>query len=192
MGLDLITDIDCVIIAGGKNSRYGGFHKSFLRIEDEFLIDKNIKLLSQIFGNIFVIANKPDIYHGYNFKIFEDIHKDVGPMGGIHSALSHTQKDAIFAFSCDMPYLCKDSILKIYQEFKKSKPLICVPRNLGRFEPLHAIYSKQLVDVLDNQILKVKDFSLQAIIKNTNTTIVEINDPHHFLNINSPEDLERL
>lgn len=192
MGLDLITDIDCVIIAGGKNSRYGGFHKSFLRIEDEFLIDKNIKLLSQIFGNIFVIANKPDIYHGYNFKIHEDIHKDIGPMGGIHSALSHTQKDAIFAFSCDMPYLSQETIIKIYEEYKKSKAMICVPRNLGRFEPLHAIYSKQLVDVIEDQIIKARDFSLQAIIKNNYTAIVEINNPRHFININSPEDLERL
>jgi len=189
----LIDDCSGVILAGGKNTRYGGFHKAFLRVENQFIIENTLNILKSIFSDNFIIANNKVIFSKYQLPVYSDIFFNRGPIGGIHSALQHTSKKSIFVVSCDMPFIDKSIILKMYEKFKSSNRNACVPKHDNNIEPLHSIYSKEILKDLENHLQNSED---NAIYKFLSTIDIEYlnfeSSKQEFVNINSPEDLELL
>ena len=81
------------IIAGGKSSRMNYKDKAFIKYKDKAFID-NIIASGEDFEEIIIISNKVENYK--NFKIFKDIYKECGPLGGIHSALLNAKYDKVY------------------------------------------------------------------------------------------------
>ncbi|MFH1317730.1 MAG: molybdenum cofactor guanylyltransferase, partial [Candidatus Omnitrophota bacterium] len=98
--------ISCAILAGGKNRRMGK-NKAFIEVDGISLLKKNIVLLQQIFTEITIVTNSPKEYISFknDASIITDKIKDIGPLGGIFSALSTTSKESVFFVACDMPFL---------------------------------------------------------------------------------------
>jgi len=193
MSLAKIKDCSAAILAGGKNSRYGGFHKAFLRFENELLIQKDINLLSSIFEEVVIIANQTEIFSPFGVPVYSDIFKERGPLAGIHSALKHVSKEAVMIFGCDMPYLHREQIINIYNQYKKSKKKFCIPKSNGMLEPLHGIYAKSRVDSLEDFLNENKYNAVHRFLSTQEVNYLEMDSIKEvFVNINSPEDLEKL
>ena len=56
------TNISCVILAGGRNTRLGGQNKAFLRVQGKTIIDSIIEKLKLLFKEIIIVTNTPDEY----------------------------------------------------------------------------------------------------------------------------------
>jgi molybdopterin-guanine dinucleotide biosynthesis protein A len=141
-------NIGAAVLCGGKSSRMGGGNKAFIKINNIPLIENTINILKGLFDEIFLVTNDPDSFTPYkkDVCIITDIIKDIGPLGGIHSALSRTSKEAVFFVACDMPFLHNGVIAGFIRYFNKVHCDALIAKAGSCIEPLHAVYRKKLKD----------------------------------------------
>ena len=131
-------------------------------------------------------------YEKFGLKVINDLIKDIGPAGGIYTALSHTKEELNFIVSCDMPYINKDGIQYIIQNSIHSQ--ITVPVKDGITEPLVGVYSKNCLNKW-NELIQQRIVKLKEMILHFELNIINVNDNNlfknnFFMNINTKIDLE--
>lgn len=191
-------NIAAAILAGGKNSRMKGKNKAFLKINGISLIERNIKLLKKIFEEVIIVTNSPQDFKSYenDAAITEDIIKNAGPLGGIHSALLRTSKEALFFVACDMPFLHNGLIRKQLKHFRMKDCSAIVPK-VGDFtEPLHSIYRKNLADDICRFIKRNGNCSIRSFLERIDVCYWDLeNTPFHrkiFMNLNTEENVRAI
>lgn len=175
-----------------------GRNKSFIQIEGVPIIRRAVDTLKEIFEEIFIVTNSPEDYAQYEKEavIITDIIKEIGPLGGIHSALSQTSQEAVFFVACDMPYLHNDIILSQIEHFNKIN-CDCLLAKVGSLiEPLHGIYKRNLKNKIESFIKdNSNDYAIKSFLKKSNTAYFELEDNVFyrdvFRNLNTPEDLRK-
>lgn len=189
--------IAAAILAGGRNSRMGGFNKAFIRINGVPAIKTSIGLLKNIFEEIIIVTNSPDNFKSYRQEaiITEDLIKGAGPLGGIHSAFSVTSKEAVFFVACDMPFLHNALINRLIRRFNSLDCEAVVPRINSFIEPLHAIYRSRLKDSLSYFLRRVSDYSIRGFLRGENVEYFDLENNSLnrkiFRNLNTPDDLSK-
>ena len=183
-----------ILLAGGKAGRMGGINKAFIEIGGERLIDRTMRIYRSFFREIIISTNSPLEYLEFDARIVTDIHRGKGPLGGIHAGLLHAEAEQAFVSACDMPYLSEAFIAHMIA--KAGGYDLVVPVSAKGFEPLHAIYSRRCLPVIESQIERgeLKLAPLFRKIKTCEIPASEIRrfDPEGrlFTNLNRPEDLE--
>jgi len=196
MAKERVKDISGVIMAGGKCTRYNGKNKAFLKIHHQTFYEKTVQILDLIFEKMLVITNQPEDFPQDSLPKYKDIIKDIGPLGGIYTALSKADGvEAVFIFAGDMPFVNELIIRNMIDIFKQEKPDILIPKINNNIEPLLAIYSIRILKNLDNYLKTTTNFSVRSFIKMMNSQYFELNasdiNKQAFININSPEDYEK-
>lgn len=184
-----------VVLAGGKNSRFGGEDKAFVTVDGVPMIERILNRLNKIFNDILVITNLPAKYKEYgDLRFATDIITDAGPLGGIYSAMRNSGSPYIFVVSCDMPYLDTGIIedqLGLF--FRLNDPDIVLPRINSGIEPLHGIYRTELAGRLEKFLLTTSDLSIRAFLKELDVAYLDLHDSpgvkKAFRNINRPGDI---
>jgi molybdopterin-guanine dinucleotide biosynthesis protein A len=148
----------------------------------------------------------------YKLILIEDEFKNKGPLSGIITGLKNTNDKYSLIIPCDSPYITKkyiNSIFKIKNELKNDfdtlipyhdnkeilidEPLHIKDKNfkLNLIEPLHGIYSKNIIDKIRENIENNK-LDIKSIIKYSNTYFINTKnfDSINFQNINYPDDLK--
>ncbi len=189
------VNISAAILSGGKNRRMAGKNKAFIEIGGERLIQKTVRLLKGIFPEVLIVANSPEEYSAYESecRIISDEIKDIGPLGGIHAALSKTSTEAVFFAACDMPFLHNAFIREEIEHFNKTACDALVPRIGASIEPLHAIYRKELRDKIAGFARTGKDHSVRNFLETIGAAYWDLEDDllhgNIFKNLNTEEDL---
>jgi len=120
--------------------------------------------------------------------------KDLGPLAGIYSALAMTSGEGVFFVACDMPFLHNEIIIRQVDYFNSVDCDCLVPRINLNIEPLHAIYTKKIKNLLYKTLTMGKDNSIRGFLHLVNTCYWDLpNTPFNriiFSNINTEEDLE--
>jgi len=133
--------------------------------------------------------------HVYNGKpvIIPDIIPKLGPIGGIYTAVESIDMERVFVFPCDMPFI-NTEFIRYMTEIPDYYDII-VPELNGRYQPLHAIYSKNCAEGIKRKI-ELEDYRMSGFYEGYNIRAViedEISfydDPFKmFKNINFKEDL---
>src|SRR3970040_1193806 len=88
----MYNDITGIILSGGKSRRMG-VNKSFLKLGNKYVIEIISGLMRELFSKLILITNEPFLYSFLKLDIYEDIYKNIDPLGGIHSGLTHSQTD---------------------------------------------------------------------------------------------------
>ncbi|MCK5857517.1 MAG: molybdenum cofactor guanylyltransferase [Bacteroidales bacterium] len=189
--------IESAILAGGKNSRYGGMNKAFIVVDGQQILDRNISVLGTTFSRISIITNHTEQFSAYsNYPMSSDYFHEVGPLAGIHSALKNAVTEGVFISSCDMPFLDKNIIDSILSLAVTKNAEAVTPRINGKLEPLFAFYNVGVLALLEQHIKENKDKSIRSFLKKVNTIYIDIDDTvfnrKAFTNINHPKDLEEL
>lgn len=173
----------------------GGQNKAFLEIGGVPVIESTIRLLKETFKEIILVTNSPRDFQAYaeDAIITEDIIKDAGPLGGIHSALSGTKKEGVFFVACDMPFLHNALIRSQLDCYNKEDCDCLVPRIGHSIEPLHAVYKKSLKGKLCNFLNCGHDRSIRSFLQTANVYYWDLEDTSFnrkiFKNLNTKEDL---
>lgn len=188
-----MNNIAGVILAGGKNTRYKGFDKSFLKKGNITFVEHIFTVLKKVFDEVIVITNQAEEYHFIEAKKYQDLVTDIGPLGGIYTALKTVEQSAIFVVSCDMPYLDHFVIKQLTKAYDKSNSDILIPRINGCVEPLNAIYSTGIIPHIEKNI-KNNKFAIRDLFPLVNMRYLDLpstpENIKHFTNINSPEEFE--
>lgn len=155
---DTMTLMDtAIILAGGKSSRMG-FDKQLIKIGDICITEYIIEILKPIFKNIIVVTNKPELYKNKNVDIAQDFYKGYGPLGGIHAGLLKSQSIYNYFIACDMPYVNTGYIeymMKRIIETNYEKDAV-ITKSGDWIEPFNAFYSKELLPLIEDNIIKDK------------------------------------
>jgi len=187
-------NIACAILAGGKSKRMNGVNKALIEIGNTNNLEKILKISNQLFAETMVIANDHVPYEKYhNIKLFSDMYKSIGPLGGIHSALKNSSCRSVFFFSNDMPFVNIDIVQEEIRIFEKHKCDIIIPRINKFIEPLHAIYSVSILETLEEHIKTADNYWIRSIFDKVNVHYWDLEDNKvnrkAFTNINTHQDL---
>ena len=187
-------DLTVAIMAGGQSSRMGQ-DKSFVPFEGRPLIEGVVERVAGLGAETMLITNKPADYAYLGLPMHSDIIPDMGPLGGIYTAVTHARHPHTLVVACDMPWLNRD--LLGYLIGLRHQADIIVPR-WGKFpEPLHAIYGKGCLPPIQDQLqsgwLKVVGFYGQVQVRFVDRPEIERFDENgrSFANLNTPEELAK-
>ncbi len=182
-----------VILAGGKSSRMGQ-PKALLRFAGEPLIVHMVRRLGRLFSDTVVVAAADQELPALPSTIVRDDVAYQGPVGGIYYGLKAARREICFVTSCDAPFLNLRLIAHLVAQISDYD--VVVPFTQDRFQPLHAVYRKQVAPLLKEQLERgeLRPIFLYDKVRTRKITEAEMHpfDPENlsFLNMNTPEDYQ--
>ncbi len=191
------TEFTVAIIAGGKSSRMGT-DKSFVMVAGKPLIEHVLERVSGLGqAATILITNKPDAYASLHLPMYGDLLPDKGSLGGIYTAIHHSQTDYTLCVPCDTPFI-QPALLRYMLALQASEggPYdVVVPRVENYPQGLHALYSKACLapirERIDADRLNVIGFYPQVRARYIDEPEYQPFDPKGltFFNINTPDEL---
>ena len=185
-----------VILSGGLNTRFDGENKAFISVGGRRIIDRLIDVFSDLFDEIILVTNHPELFLQWDLTIVTDIFDLRSSLTGIHTGLFYSNNPYAFFSACDTPFLKKELVEILVKQIEQKFDII-MPETAAGFEPLCAIYSKRCLKAAEDH-LKANKVKIQWAfrsnrIKNIPENQLRTVDPElrSFLNINTPEDLVR-
>lgn len=187
-------EISALVLVGGKSRRMNGNNKAFLKFENKSFIEKITDQLTE-FHNIYISVDDKEKYKNLNFILLEDICKNIGPMGGIYSALKAIDEKYIFVTACDMPKITKEFVQFICNSITEDIQCVVTQDEEGRIYPLAGVYSKDIIYIIE-EMIKQKDYKLLNLIKRAKYKIISLSDTkfnkYILDNINNLEEYNKL
>jgi molybdenum cofactor guanylyltransferase len=186
--------VTAIVLAGGKSSRLGR-DKALEKIGGKYLIERVIHSLSQLGEDIIVVTAAPNQLSDLNVEKVLDTYPRTGAKVGLCTGINASLSFYSLVVACDMPFLNID--LLRYLLDSASGYDAAIPRIGDKIEPLHAVYSKNCIPILEEQIskdkLKISDLFNEINVRYVEVGEIERYDPQHLslFNINSEADLKR-
>lgn len=190
-----ISDCTGVVLAGGRSRRFGS-NKALADRSGRELVSYPCRVMEQLFAKTLLITNTPDEYRFLGWPMTGDLYRDAGPLGGIHAALSATDTPLVFVAGCDMPYL--DPGLIIHLHGLAADFDVVIPWTERGPEPLHSFYRRHILEAVTTELeqgtrkimdilppLRVRQVAREEIMAVSQAGL------DSFININTPDDLER-
>lgn len=191
----MMTDITAVILAGGKSRRMGA-DKSLLVVDGQPMLARVIQALRPLNLPMVLVTNTPDIHGSFLLPMMTDLQSGFGALGGVYTALSQMSTEYALVVACDMPRL-NTTVLAYLVTLTAHYPdaAAIVPRIAGRAQPLHAVYHKRCLSILESH-LNTGNLALNAFLEHVPVHWVDEADLRpfdltlsSFLNLNTPQDL---
>lgn len=183
------NEMSACILAGGKSTRMGE-DKGLILLNGKPMIQYVIVQLKLMFENIFIVTNNAE-YKKFGVECIEDAIQNIGPAGGIFSALKHSYTPFNFIVSCDMPFIHMQGIEYIMMNSLKHQ--ITIPVFETRFQPLCGVYHKNIVDEWHKHILlgerKLQSMAEHFLLKKLEVDSHPFFGKNFFKNINTPGEL---
>jgi molybdopterin-guanine dinucleotide biosynthesis protein A len=192
--------ITSIILAGGRSSRLGR-EKHTEVIAGESLLKRAAGRLKHLSQEILIVVSQRQarssrsLYTYPETKTVVDLYPGKGSLGGIFTGLVHSSNFLNLVVACDMPFLNLD-LLRYMIDSAKGFDVV-IPRVDDQLEPLHAIYSRNCLKPMENQIkqgnLKIRGFFDSVKVKYVDKDELDKLDPEHlsFFNINTEAELEK-
>lgn len=130
-----------LVLCGGESSRMGQ-PKALLRYHDEPQFLHTAALLQHFCRQVFISVNV-DIGDSRGYVIIPDAeqYKNVGPIGGMLSAIEQYNQTSILVAACDYPHLQQNDLLQLLHEYAEHYEAVCFVHPDSKLaEPLIAIY----------------------------------------------------
>ncbi|MBI5403867.1 MAG: molybdenum cofactor guanylyltransferase [Ignavibacteriae bacterium] len=188
------SDISGIILSGGASSRIGS-DKAMLEVGSKKIVEIIKDTLQGIFKKVMIITNNPVQYNFLDLEMHEDIYKNIGPIGGIHSGLVNSGTEKNFFISCDMPFVNKNLIEFIITNSDFNK--ITVTKTKDGLQPLCGLFPGACICIID-ELVSASKFSIHGIFDVFDTKIIDIENEFTgfskklFFNINTVKDYEEI
>jgi molybdopterin-guanine dinucleotide biosynthesis protein A len=183
-----------VILAGGMSRRMGR-NKLELELDGETLLDSAVRRFSPCF-EVYVSVADDTACDGLAVTRVPDIFPGLGPMAGLHAALTKTEDGGVFLLAADMPFAAPEAALKIIS-LAGDAAAAAVRYADGRAEPLFGFYKKTLLPELTRSLAD-GDYTMSALLRRIDTRFISPDElgalwnGRLLLNVNTPEDYARL
>lgn len=181
----MLDKISLAIIAGGKATRMQGKNKALVSIEGKKIIERQLQM-SEHYDEIFIVSHRKEEFIDYGFPVIEDIYKDQGPLGGIHTALLYARNEYVHCIACDMPYIDEQVIKRIKEEQEHYD--IYVVEHSTKIEPMCSVYHRSLIGTIEEAIQK-EERKLQRFIRTKNCKYISFRESKIFQNYNEEGEL---
>ena len=192
--LNMIT---IVLQAGGKSTRMGK-DKALLPFLGIPLIKRLRDRFSDMGEELLVITNDFSGYQDLAVPLYKDIIPDHGALGGLYTALSISKNPLVGLIAADLPFASPALLAHLIKILLTSGADAAIPSTERGLEPLHAVYRRDtslpLVKVaIDQNLWRMNSWFDQAeiLILTPEETRRVSSSKYTFLNLNTPEDLQK-
>lgn len=144
----ILPEVQAAILAGGQSRRMGK-PKLFLDFRgNSFIAHLLLQLQQQV--NHVMIAGAPDPRQlaDLGVDVLPDVQADLGPLGGIATALAHARREWLLLVPCDNPLLPANYAARLLHTARERQAPLAYVRKQGREQPLYAIVRRDLRDSL--------------------------------------------
>ncbi len=179
-----------IILAGGESSRMGT-NKAFLRFGGTSLIERVLNVFMAQFDQTIIVTKEPERFKDFRVRVVKDAVDARGPLAGIYSGLLHSRSDHSFVAACDMPFL-NPRLIAYMVEVAGNFDAV-VPRVGELTEPLHAIYHRRTLPLMESSLhgddRSVSQIFDQLRVRYLSDHEITYYDPQKrsFMNLNTPE-----
>ena len=193
-----------LILAGGRSRRMGFKEKALLPIGDKTILEHVINSLNGVVDEIIISMRdtpQQELLKTYTqgHDVVLDKLQDVGPLSGILEGAKAAKGEYVFVVACDMPYINTDVVELLFKRAEGNNAAIPVWEN-ENLEPMHAVYRTEPMAIeTEKAIQRNKKFVLAPVFKMQDLVFVKIDeirefdpDLRTFININTPDDVEKL
>ena len=187
-----------VVLAGGKSSRFGA-DKSEAILGNKNLISHILDKIIFKFDKILVVANhKINFNENEKINLISDYHKDLGPLGGIYSAMkwikdNNKPYDWIISLPTDTPFFETEIIDEFFKKTNEKEKKLFFMKSNNKRHNIFGLWSLDLYKELEKDLLENNERKVETWANKTGVETININfegrDP--FFNINTAEDLEK-
>lgn len=183
-------DISAFIISGGKSSRMGS-DKASLVLKGTSFLERILVPLNALNIPTKIVSNHSE-HKKFGVPIIEDIVPNVGPVGGITTALNDSKTELNLILSCDIP-LINEEFLIWFLKMHQNEYDATIVKVKDQIMPLIGIYKKSCKNIFLEK-LKQQKLKLLSVIDELKVNYVKC--PIHlekFLqNINTKEEFNRI
>jgi molybdopterin-guanine dinucleotide biosynthesis protein A len=142
-------DITGVILCGGKGRRIGGLDKPLALAGDLSLVERVRSALAPQVGRIIISANQHlQEYARWGDLVVADQQPDLGPLGGLSSALEHITTRYTFCCPGDAPLLSATLVTRLAEALEREDAELAIPDDGERRQHLFVLFKTELRDSL--------------------------------------------
>jgi len=126
-----------------------GRDKAWLPFDHERMLARVARLVGETAGDVVVIGSPDQELPALpeTVRVLRDDVPDQGPLGGLIPGLRHATADALFATSCDAPFISADVIDLLFGALGDAD--VAVAEAEGYLHPLCAVYRPRVRPVLE-------------------------------------------
>lgn len=179
-----------IILSGGKSSRMGQ-DKGLLHLNGKSMMEIAIERLSIHCDRIIISANS-EVYDHLGLEVVKDIFTDIGPMGGLYSALTRSLSEYNMVLSVDLPFV-NEGLINYLIDSSRGFQLAVPWSGNEYYEPLCACYHISVIALL-KEAISSGNFKLPSLFQQMTVNKLIINPElpfYHdnlFFNINNVSD----
>ncbi|GAA9935054.1 molybdenum cofactor guanylyltransferase MobA [Helicobacter pylori] len=185
----IINDIPCVLLAGGKSSRFITnniqTNKALMPFESYFsLLEYQYTHLLKLFKKVIISAKKSyELNAPYLLERESDL---FSPLFGIYNAFLTLQTPYIFLIPIDTPLVSFESI-KALCGIKNFS--VVYTKSPTKEHYLISLWHQNTLNALSHA-LKTQNYRLSDLVKNTSSIAMYLDKEEEFLNLNTLKDYE--
>ncbi len=185
----IIDNIPCVLLAGGKSSRFIinnlQTNKALMPFESHSsLLEYQYTRLLKLFKKVIISAKKSyELNAPYLLERESDL---FSPLFGIYNAFLTLQTPYIFFIPIDTPLVSFESI-KALCGIKNFS--VVYTKNPTKEHYLISLWHQNIFNAL-SYALKTQNYRLSDLVKNTSSIAMHFNKEEEFLNLNTLKDYE--
>jgi molybdopterin-guanine dinucleotide biosynthesis protein A len=188
--------LDGLVLAGGRSRRLG-VDKGLVRFGGVPLLRIVVERVAEVCREIAVAVDRPGRYEGLALpaRIVADESPGLGPLSGLQVGLRTCRTEHVLVAACDLPFLNVELLRHMAKVPRVYQAL--VPWQEGRWQPLHAIYARSCLEVVD-AMAAAGGASMEELLGRLNVRRLdeeEMSGPDQdglsLLNLNDRSDLRR-
>ncbi len=187
-----------VLICGGKSTRFGE-DKCNIVLNGKSLIELSLEKLRSVCIDVIIAPKNPDkidLNLKEKYRVIEDYPNADGPIAAIIAALEFSKYEDLLVLGIDFPFVKVDLLSFLLRTMEENIVKMVIPKVKRVFQPLVAVYKKQLIPLLEKQININHDYSLQNFIHINKGCVFVVDDTHYrnleyeLFNLNTKDDLQ--
>jgi len=197
-----------IVLAGGRGRRMGTVEKALLEFEGKTILERLFESLFQVVDEVIVSFRDKNQEEKFRHVLEKfptreirfcfDTQEDVGPLEGIRAGLLESRSEYSFVCAGDMPFVNSNVVDLLFE--KAIGHDAALPKwEDGKFEPLHAVYSKKMISEIEKAFEKGKRSVLTSVLEMKDVVFVDVSeikefDPkmRTFANINTVDEMQRI
>ncbi len=187
------ASIGAVVLAGGLARRMGGVDKGLQPLAGQPLIAHVLARLAPQVGPIVISANRclPE-YAAFGYPVLPDaLPGFIGPLAGLHVALSAANTPYLACLPCDSPCFPMDLIARLHAALADQDAEVAVVRQGERVHPVFCLCRRSVLPRL-TRYLERGERRFMAWLQEVGSVCVDFPaDATEFANFNTLDELRR-
>jgi molybdopterin-guanine dinucleotide biosynthesis protein A len=186
-------EVALALLAGGDSSRMGA-DKTSVPFGGGTLLEWMIERVAGAFREVFVVAREPGRLRRLGLPVVRDAVDARGSVTGIYTALMASPSERVLCLACDMPMVGPD-FLRCLAEGSAGYDAF-VPRHGPYEEPLCAVYARAATGEFE-RLLADGRLQVRRVFSRVRAGYLQVDEERFgkasdlFMNVNTPEELER-